>query len=1258
MASSWTSFTAPSTSTGTFNADIMILLTDGSVLIHNANATTSDLENAKQWLRMSPDSLGNYANPQWSSEIDMINARQFFASGVLTDGRVFAIGGEYSDDAAFTAGQNDTPLGEIFDPETNTWSQISKPASFTFVRGDASSCVLPDGRVLLGGASTSGGSTTWSKRTALWDPNDDSWVESGLEFGALTSTTKDDGTEEEGFTLLQDGTVLAVEVANAPSAEKYLSSQDKWVPASSTPNQLVFQTLLGASVFEIGPSVVLPDGRLLAIGATGNTALYTPSSDPTQPGSWAAGPTFPTDSTGNTNWTTLTAIDAPACVMPSGKVIMVAGSAVPLSGDFFSQGVSFLELDPSSSATTIPNLDVQPTGFPTSSFTYQCWFILLPTGQLLVSTQNSTLFLYTPDATTNAPNSAWKPANISVPTAMVQGHSYTLEGTQLNGLTQACAYGDDGAMATNYPIVRLTNPATHAVVYLRSYNFSTMGIATGTSVPADLQSCAIDIPSNLPVGNWDLQVIANGIASDNVLVQVAAQDCFFVLENSTFSVGEIDTYVHAMPPVNAVFNPAFYVVVEGFTPAEMGFNSAADLANPPFIPNVPSPFADMLIAFAGPVIAQDPTLPPTPQRFTFPFTITFTSDTMFGSSANSVNLNAIFSAGGSTVFSTATIILTPNPNPFILHGNLSGNPPEPWYLSQDIRTFQLVASSGNSKFGASIATSGSAVTAATNYIQAAVTNLRNDVGTTRADFDAIAQDEDTEVLQLLPNDPNTGNPVYNFAIARVRLRDTMNATNVRAFFRTWQAQQTNAAYSSTAYARATNGEGQPIPVLGVQGDEIITIPFFATPRVATTAQLHTQTDDFNRHDIDASAGETDFFFGVWLDVNQPNDLHYPQRIANVSPDGPFNGVSPLFPIQQFMVAAHQCLIVEIAYDLDPIPPNADPSNSDKLAQRNLAFVGAPNPGHPDSRRVPQTFEIKPTQLQLPKGVRPDELMIEWNNVPAGSFAEVYLPAVNADVVLATASTLYTSHLLEKTDAHTVRFPAAGVTYIPIPPGVGVTFAGLLTLDLPAGIHKGETFTAVVRQITSVVNSFNDNPVNVQIATNAVNPKTRQWRRTTGSFKLTIPVSTKAILLEPEERYLAVMKWVAEAIPVTSRWYLVMQRYLKQLGGRVTFMGGDPGTIKASGTGNVTGIGPGKTHPGHHHEGEHRYIGKVESLIYDRFGDFEGFTFETMHGETRRFESREPRIADLIRRAWQERLRLLIVTEHYQPHRPATIVVLV
>ena len=109
-------------------------------------------------------------------------------------------------------------------------------------------------------------------------------------------------------------------------------------------------------------------------------------------------------------------------------------------------------------------------------------------------------------------------------------------------------------------------------------------------------------------------------------------------------------------------------------------------------------------------------------------------------------------------------------------------------------------------------------------------------------------EEDAAALALAPADAG-GTPVYNFALARVRYRDVQVANNVRVFFRMWPAQQTNATYdSSTTYRSFTSGT-QKIPLLGISGDEIMTIPFFAAPRVPTNAALTTQTDAPNVRNV-------------------------------------------------------------------------------------------------------------------------------------------------------------------------------------------------------------------------------------------------------------------------------------------------------------------------------------------------------------------------------------------------------------------------
>jgi hypothetical protein len=154
----------------------------------------------------------------------------------------------------------------------------------------------------------------------------------------------------------------------------------------------------------------------------------------------------------------------------------------------------------------------------------------------------------------------------------------------------------------------------------------------------------------------------------------------------------------------------------------------------------------------------------------------------------------------------------------------------------------------------------------------------------------------------------------------------------------------------------------------------------------------------------------------------------------------------------------------------------------------------------------------------------------------------------------------------------------------------------------------------------------------------------------GQFNLTIPVSTKHELLPGEEKLLSIMKWIGTDIPPASRWYPVFQRYLEQLGGRVTFMGGDPAKVIPTGTGiwhipTRPGGGPGHGH-GHEHGHEHHreFVGKVNGLIYDHFGDFEGFVLETFDGQKHRFYSREVRVEERVRSACDERVVTKVISE--------------
>ncbi len=735
------------------------------------------------------------------------------------------------------------------------------------------------------------------------------------------------------------------------------------------------------------------------------------------------------------------------------------------------------------------------------------------------------------------------------------------------------------------------------------------------------------------------------------------KDCFLIIDRSTFGQDEVLALLKVQNP--AVVPEAFWVVVEGYTAQELGLN-AGNLGAPPVVPTVTlSPgMSAMSVQFVGPVVPEDATLPPSPQRFRYGFQVSFTSDADFNFAGDyeMVTLAVSFTGASSTVTNSGLMELIKKANPYLLDG------PTSW-LSIDLRVFHVRA--GVTRFGVAM---GAGAANAPGFIQSVMQALTTGKGSAGGDsFEGILPDEAGSSLELSPTDSG-GNPVFDFALARVRMRGlTQDAVNTRVFFRLFQAQTTNVVYDpTTTYRRFSDGVqgGHTIPRLGIKGGEYVTIPCFADPRINTvSASMDTQFDPTNVQTIfhDATGAEVETFYGCWLDINQPGQLVVPQTLPGTNQDGPFSGT--LLSIQQAIVRSpHQCLVAEIAFDSDAIPAGVDPSTTDKLAQRNLAWVSIPNPGADGSRRVPQTFEMRPS----PKSAAPDEgldeLMIDWGQLPAGSSAQIFLPTVSSDEVLQLTNKLYTTQLLQRVDDHTLSCLAEAVTYVPIPPGQDIDHAGLLTIDVPAGVTRGEVFNVLVRQITHAqarVPSITAGPGRIRAAAvrQARGTDLRQWRRVFGAFQVTIPVHTKGILLPREERLLSILRWIATTIPHQSRWSPVFQRYLEQIAGRVTGLGGDPGTIIPSPSGDWRPLPHPRPHPPRPDELDEMTgaTGKVVGIIYDRFGDFEGFLLETEHGLERRYQAREHEIEELVLQAWAERIVITVHTAPHEPHRPTAIV---
>jgi hypothetical protein len=681
-------------------------------------------------------------------------------------------------------------------------------------------------------------------------------------------------------------------------------------------------------------------------------------------------------------------------------------------------------------------------------------------------------------------------------------------------------------------------------------------------------------------------------------------------------------------------------VVDGFAAGDIGVTDSSSTIF------VPSPTAGMTIVPRGNKSANMD-YGTEVQRFTFFYDIDFgPTDAAFGFTTETEFLTLNVSVGPTSA--QGQIELIKQPNPFLLHG-------DPAWLSIDLRVF--VVRQGEGKFGVAGVSNAAD---APRFIRDLMATI------TPAQFDSLPPEEDQSKLYVQPIDENRV-PVFNFALAKVHYIGKLDADKVRVFFRLFQAQTTSGAFDfppGAQYRRAlSNLHGQPIPLAGIQNNEYVTVPCFAEDRVdSTIVGMDQQTDDHNVQHIThhADGSEVDTFFGCWLDINQPSkpdgtpNNRLPANVPATKQDGPFTDpANPPLPIQQVILRnLHQCLIAEIAFDPVAIPIGKDPSNWDKLAQRNLAWSDV------GSAQALSTFEIRPTPVELPVGQTPDELMIDWGNTPQGSVASLYLPAVSAEVVLAMADRMYTSHHLVRTDDHTLQCKTGGVTYVPIPPGGNGNYAGLFSVDLPATVQRGQVFNIAVRQVTNAFRRRESPPPTPEITVRrhvhpkaSVIPRPIEWRRVLGAFQLTIPVKRKAELLVREERDLSVLLWIAQAIPFNNRWYPVFVRYLDLIGGRVTAFGGDPTQILPSPTGDGLPKPP-CPEPG---EEPLAFTGKIAGLIFDRFGDFEGFLLDTEDGE-RRFFSRERDLAELAERAWRERLRITVVAERHEPHRPLSIIV--
>ena len=457
-----------------------ILLTDGTVMIQDGGCP--------DWWRLTPDQNGSYVNGTWTQLASLPSGYSplYHSSAVLPDGRLIIEGGEYN---FFVPSW--TNLGAIYDPILNTWTSVAPPPFFggfshrhPHTIGDAQSVVLFDGTYLQANCCT--------REEALLDPATLTWTPTGKG--------KFDVHDEEGWTLLPNKQVLTVDAyvfqydSTGTNSETYVPASGKWHSAGSTIGQLWDSAAAcggrGSASFEVGPAVLRPDGTVFYTGANGCAAGHTAIFD-SNTATWTVGPDFPAD---------LDIADGPAALLPDGNVLMMTSPGI------FQTGAQFFKWDGSNlnSVSGPPNAPIDSS--------YYGNMLVLPTGQILLTDFSDDIEIYTSMGTYNP---AWAPRIQKAPTTVSPGGSYVISGHLFNGMSQGSAYGDDVQAATNYPLVRITNNATGHVFYSRTHDHSSMAVAFG-----GLVSTNFDVPANQELGPSQLVVVANGIPSQPVAVNV------------------------------------------------------------------------------------------------------------------------------------------------------------------------------------------------------------------------------------------------------------------------------------------------------------------------------------------------------------------------------------------------------------------------------------------------------------------------------------------------------------------------------------------------------------------------------------------------------------------------------------------------------------------------------------------------------------------------------------------------------------------
>lgn len=284
------------------------LMTDGTIILFGFTIP----QTGKVW-KLTPDIFGKYETGTWSqvAPLPTIGTRQYtpllFPSAVLADGRLIIAGGDFQgpDHSSIWTpeGSEGANYVAIYDPFTDTWSQVDSPTFFgnnygprkaitPHPIGVVSSVVLEDGTWMIEDQMTT--------QAALLDPKKRTWTETG------TKSKAPHWNQNEHLTLLPDGQVLTVncysESGFCPCPLSSACSNCYPYPENPTGSQIydpkcgiwkdggsTKHTLTSPITFTIGNSILRPDGTVFYTGVNGdNNSIYDSKS-----GIWSVAPPLP-----------------------------------------------------------------------------------------------------------------------------------------------------------------------------------------------------------------------------------------------------------------------------------------------------------------------------------------------------------------------------------------------------------------------------------------------------------------------------------------------------------------------------------------------------------------------------------------------------------------------------------------------------------------------------------------------------------------------------------------------------------------------------------------------------------------------------------------------------------------------------------------------------------------------------------------------------------------------------------------------------